>query len=145
MSTNQDQILNKVVERILNTCTETWKMLEKYVDDLTMEGDTLPLYKDLRDPELFTDISAKYTNMSRQNYFLKVKVAKMSIDITSLINELSKKQVTSLVQKNMSDLKNAKEKCSLYANALDEYQKGLNQALKYLEMCSYTMNSPYRA
>ena len=142
---SQDQVLSKVTEKILSTCKETWKMLEKYIDDLKFEDNSLPLYKDLRDPELFTNVSADYTNMSRQNYFLKVKVAKMSIDITSLINELNKKLLTSATQKYLSDLKAAKEKCSLYANALDEYQKGLNQALKYLEMCSYTMNSPYRA
>ena len=138
-----DQTLTKLTEKILNTCTETWKLLEKHIDEQTLEE--LPLYNDLRDPELFTNVSAKYVSLSRQNYFLKMKVAKMSIDITSLMNELSKKANTSLIQKNMADLKTARDKCSMYAEALDDYQKGLNQVIKYLEMCSYTMNSPYRA
>ncbi len=138
-----DQTLTKLTEKILSTCTETWKLLEKHIDEQTLEE--LPLYNDLRDPELFTNVSAKYVSLSRQNYFLKMKVAKMSIDITSLMNELSKKTNTSLIQKNTADLKAARDKCSMYAEALDDYQKGLNQVIKYLEMCSYTMNSPYRA
>ena len=140
----QDQALSKLTEKILNTCTETWKMLEGYIDGQNID-EKLPLYKDLRDPELFTDVSAKYTEMSRQNYFLKMKVAKISIDITTLINELNKYKLSSANQKHLQDLKQAKEKCSMYADALDDYQKGLNQVLKYLEMSSYTMNSPYRA
>lgn len=137
-----DQALAKMTEKILSTCTETWKLLEKHIDSQTTES--LPLYNELRDPEFFTNVSAKYTEMSRQNYFLKMKVAKMSIDITTLINEIARKQLTSVVQKNLTDLKTAKDKCSMYADALDDYQKGLNQVLKYLEMSSYTMNSPYR-
>ncbi len=118
-------------------------MLEKHIDEQEIES--LPLYNELRDPEYFTNISAKYVSLSRQNYFLKMKVAKISIDITTLVNELGKKTLTSVNQKNLVDLKQAKEKCSMYAEALDDYQKGINQAIKYLEMCSYTMNSPYRA
>lgn len=138
-----DQALTKLTEKILNTCTETWRLLEKHIDEQTV--DALPLYEELRDPELFTNISAKYVGISRQNYFLKMKVAKICIDITTLINELGRKTLTSVGQKNVVDLKMAKEKCSMYADALDDYQKGLNQVIKYLEMCSYTMNSPYRA
>lgn len=139
---SNDQALSKLTEKILNRCTETWKMLEKYIDD--QELGKLPLYDELRDPEFFTNESAKYIEMSRQNYYLKMKVAKIVIDITTLINELSKIKLTTLSQKHVGDLKIAKEKCAMYASALEEYQKGLNQAVKYLEMSSYTMNSPYR-
>ena len=139
---SQDQALTQLVDKIFKTCKEQWKIIEKYIDEQQL--DKLPLYDELRDPEFFTNESARCVALSKQNHFLKMKIAKITIDITTLINEIGKYQLTSVNQNNLRGLKEAKEKCSLYASALDDYQKGLNQAVKYLEMCSYTMNSPYR-
>lgn len=136
-----DQTLNKLVDKILTSCKDEYKVLEKFID--AIPEFVLPTYNDLKDPEFFLTESRSYTQISTTNHYHKVKISKMMIDISTMVNELSKYQLNSLNQKALSDLKQAKEKCQLYVTTLDEYQRSINQVLDYLKLYSYTVNTPY--
>lgn len=136
-----DQALSKLVNKILDTCKDEYKLLEKFID--AIPEFSLPGYNELKDPEYFLNQSKTFTQLSTTNHFHKIKVSKMMIDISTMVNELSKYQLNSVNQKSLSDLKQARDKCSMYVNVLDEYQKSVNQVLDYLKLYSYTVNTPY--
>lgn len=136
-----DQTIVKLVDKILKACQDEYKILEKFIDDIP--DFILPSYEDLKDPELFLTQSRSFTQLSTTNHFHKIKISKIMIDISTLINEISKYQLNSITQKSLGDLKQAKEKCNMYINTLDEYQKSINQVLDYFKLYSYTVNTPY--
>lgn len=136
-----DQTLSKLVDKILTTCKNEYKVLEKFIDSIPEFS--LPTYEDLKDPELFLNQSRTFTQISTTNHFHKIKISKIMIDISTMINELSKYQLNSINQKEINDLKQAKDKCNMYINTLDEYQRSINQVIDYFKLYSYTVNTPY--
>lgn len=138
---NNEEALGKLTEKVLKVCKEQFKTLEKYVDSL--EDFRIQSYNELKDPVMFVDTNAKYTQLSSANHMFKTKISKSLIDITTITNEISKYKLTSVSQSYFNELKKAKEKISLYKDVLDEHQRNLDQILKHLQLCSYTMSSPY--
>ena len=138
---NNEEALGKLTEKVLKVCKEQFKTLEKYVDSL--EDFRIQSYNELKDPVMFVDTNAKYTQLSSTNHMFKTKISKSLIDITTITNEISKYKLTSVSQSYFNELKKAKEKISLYKDVLDEHQRNLDQILKQLQLCSYTMSSPY--
>lgn len=138
---NNEEALGKLTEKVLKVCKEQFKTLEKYVDSL--EEFQIQSYNELKDPVTFIEVNTKYTQLSSNNHMLKTKISKSLIDITTITNEISKYKLTSVSQSYFNELKKAKEKISLYKDVLDEHQRNLDQILKYLQICSYTMSSPY--
>lgn len=138
---NNEEALGKLTEKVLKVCKEQFKTLEKYVDSL--EDFRIQSYNELKDPVMFVDTNAKYTQLSSTNHMFKTKISKSLIDITTITNEISKYKLTSVSQSYFNELKKAKEKISLYKDVLDEHQRNLDQILKHLQLCSYTMSSPY--
>lgn len=138
---NNEEALGKLTEKVLKVCKEQFKVLEKYVDSL--EDFHLPTYESLKNPVFFIEINSMYTQLSSNNHMFKTKLSKSVIDITTIINEISKYKLTSVSQSYFNELKKAKDKIALYKDVLDEHQKNLDQILKHLQLCSYTMSSPY--
>lgn len=138
---SNEETLTKLVDKILKACKEEYKVLEKFIDNIPEF--TLPTYNDLKDPEFFLNESRNFTQISTINHFHKIKISKMMIDISTMTNELVKYQINSINQKLLNELKQAKEKCALYVNTLDEYQRSINQVIDYLKLYSYTVNTPY--
>lgn len=138
---NNEEALGKLTEKVLKVCKEQFKTLEKYVDSL--EDFHIQSYNELKDPVMFVNTNAKYTQLSSTNHMFKTKISKSLIDITTITNEISKYKLTSVSQSYFNELKKAKEKISLYKDVLDEHQRNLDQILKHLQLCSYTMSSPY--
>lgn len=138
---NNNDVLVKLTDKILSSSKELFKTLEKYVDSL--ETFSIPTYNSLKDPEVFLVSNQEYTQLSSNNHLFKVKIAKLNIDVSMIINEITKYKLSSTSQNLISELKKVKEKSSLYKEALEEQQKNIDAVLKHLQLCSYTMNSPY--
>lgn len=138
---NNNDVLVKLTDKILSSSKELFKTLEKYVDSL--ETFSIPTYNSLKDPEVFLVSNQEYTQLSSNNHLFKVKIAKLNIDVSMIINEITKYKLSSTSQNLISELKRVKEKSSLYKEALEEQQKNIDAVLKHLQLCSYTMNSPY--
>lgn len=138
---SQDLIIS-LTEKLVNHCSEIYKDLEGYIDNL--ETFTLPSYDDMKNPEFFLEEYSKYTSLSDKNHVFKVKCSKVVVDINSLLFELSKHNLNSLVKKYVDILKFHKDKCGAYAKILDTYQKDLTDVLNYFSAVHYTMTTPYR-
>lgn len=138
---NNNDVLVKLTDKILSSSKELFKTLEKYVDSL--ETFSIPTYNSLKDPEVFLVSNQEYTQLSSNNHLFKVKIAKLNIDVSMIINEITKYKLSSTSQNLISELKKVKEKSSLYKEALEEQQRNIDAVLKHLQLCSYTMNSPY--
>lgn len=138
---DNEKALTKLVDKILSTCKEEYKVLEKFIDSIPEFQ--LPTYSQLINPEFFLETNTSYTQISVTNHYHKVKISKIMIDITSILNEISKYKLNSVLQRCVSDLKSAKEKCTLYTSTLEEYQKSINQVLQHLQTFSYTVTQKY--
>lgn len=137
---NEDAI-NKLSQKINQTCKDQWKEVGSYIEKINEFQ--LPTYNQLKDPEFFLETSSYYTQLSTTNYYYKVKLSKIIIDITTLLDTLAKCRLNSILNTILQDLKVNKERCALYINSLEEYQKSINKVLDYLKLYSYTANSPY--
>lgn len=138
---NNNDVLVKLTDKILSSSKELFKTLEKYVDSL--ETFSIPTYNSLKDPEVFLVSNQEYTQLSSNNHLFKVKIAKLNIDVSMIINEITKYKLSSTSQNLINELKRVREKSGLYKEALEEQQKNIDAVLKHLQLCSYTMNSPY--
>ena len=138
---NNVEALAKLVDKVLAVSKSQFKELEAYVDAL--EKFNIPVYGELKDPEFFLQTNTFYTQLSTTNHFYKVKISKLNIDITTLVNEITKYKLSSTTQNLLTELKKAKDKSALYKETLEEHQKSIDAVLKHLQLCSYTMNSPY--
>lgn len=138
---DNNEVIAKLVDKVLSVSKSYFKELEKYVDSI--ENFIIPAYKELKDPEFFLETNTKYTQLSSTNHFYKVKISKLNIDITMLVNEITKYKLSSTTQSFLNELKKAKDKSALYKETLEEHQKSIDAILKHLQLCSYTMNSPY--
>lgn len=138
---NNNDVLIKLTDKILTSSKELFKTLEKYIDSL--ETFSIPSYNSLKDPEVFLVSNQEYTQLSSNNHLFKVKIAKLNIDVSMIINEITKYKLSSTSQNLINELKRVKEKSGLYKEALEEQQKNIDAVLKHLQLCSYTMNSPY--
>lgn len=136
-----EQVLTKLIDKILSTCKNEFKILEKFIDDIPEFQ--LPTYSQLINPEFFLETNTSYTQISVTNHYHKVKISKIMIDLSSIINEISKYKLNSVLQKGMNDLKASKEKCIAYTNTLEEYQKSINQVLQHLQTFSYTVTQKF--
>ncbi len=138
---NNNDVLIKLTDKILTSSKELFKTLEKYIDSL--ETFSIPSYNSLKDPEVFLVSNQEYTQLSSNNHLFKVKIAKLNIDVSMIINEITKYKLSSTSQNLINELKRVREKSGLYKEALEEQQKNIDAVLKHLQLCSYTMNSPY--
>lgn len=136
-----EQALVKLVEKIVNACKEEFKEAEKVIDNIP--DFQFLTYNQMKNPEEFIESSSTFTQMSSIVHLHKVKLSKLNIDIITLLNEISKYKLNSVYQKILTDLKQNKEKCGLYIDTLNEYQKSIDQVLQHLKLCSYTINSYY--
>lgn len=136
-----EQALVKLVEKIVNACKEEFKEAEKVIDNIP--DFQFLTYNQMKNPEEFIESSSIFTQMSSIVHLHKVKLSKLNIDIITLLNEISKYKLNSVYQKILTDLKQNKEKCGLYIDTLNEYQKSIDQVLQHLKLCSYTINSYY--
>ena len=138
---NQDLVI-KLVEKLVNHCTDIYKDLEVYIDGI--ENISLPSYEDLVDPEYFFKEYSKFTTNSDRNHVYKVKCSKVIVDINSLVFEISKYNLSSLLKKYLDILKFHKDKCGAYVKILDSYQKDITDTLNYFSAVHYALTTPYR-
>lgn len=138
---NQDLVI-KLTEKLVSHCTDIYQDLEKYID--SVEQFILPSYEDMKDPEFFLKEYSKFTSYSDKNHVFKVRCSKVVVDISSLLHELSKLNVSTLLKKYTDTLKFHKDKCGAYVKILDSYQKDLTDVLNYFSVVHYTMTTPYR-
>ena len=136
-----EQALVSLVEKIVNACKDEFKESENIIDSIPEFS--LPTYSQMKDPEAFIESSTTFTQMSSIVHLHKVKLSKLNIDITTLWNEISKYKLNSIYQKALNDLKQNRDKCAMYIDTLNEYQRSIDQVLQHLKLCSYTINSYY--
>lgn len=141
MDNNQDLIIG-LVEKLVNHCSDIYKDLESYIDSI--DNISLPSYEDLIDAEFFFKEYSKYTTRSDKNHVHKVRCSKVIVDINSLLFELSKHKLSTLLKKYTDILKFHKDKCGAYVKILDSYQKDLTDTLNYFSAVHYAITTPYR-
>lgn len=138
---SNEQALSKLVEKIIESCKQEFKESEKLIDNIPEFK--LPTYEQMKNPEQFIESSTTFTNMSSATHYHKIKLSKLNIDITTLLNEITKYKLNSVYQKMLNDLKQNREKCEMYINTLNEYQRSIDQVLQHFKLVSFTINSYY--
>ena len=131
-----------VVDKAISKCSEIYKEVETYLS--LIEKHAIPTYDEMKDPETYLNCYNKFVNKSDDNHLLKVKLSKLSIDMTSLLYEIGKHKVSTVLGDKVKVLKFNKDKCGSYVKLLDSYQKDIDSVINYISTANYVISSPYR-